>query len=98
LAEFHSDYLCIDETILDNETLEAACTATFGDVKKGGTFHTHPGFIDGLTQSGGFVMKANTKTNLAAEVFVNHGWDSFHLYERATDDRHLPNLRADDTW
>jgi noranthrone synthase len=40
-----------------------------------------------LTQSGGFVMKANTKTNLAAEVFVNHGWDSFHLYERATDDR-----------
>ncbi|KAJ6043159.1 type I iterative polyketide synthase [Penicillium canescens] len=87
LAEFHPDYRCIDETILDNETLEAACTVSFGDVKKGGTFHTHPGFIDGLTQSGGFVMNANTKTNLAAEVFVNHGWDSFQLYEPVTDDR-----------
>ncbi|KAJ6183799.1 type I iterative polyketide synthase [Penicillium mononematosum] len=87
LAEFHPDYRCIDETILDNETLEAACTVSFGDVKKGGTFHTHPGFIDGLTQSGGFVMNANTKTNLAAEVFVNHGWDSFQLYESVTDDR-----------
>ncbi|KAJ6078394.1 type I iterative polyketide synthase [Penicillium canescens] len=54
LAEFHPDYRCIDETILDNETLEAAFT------------------------SGGFVMNANTKTN--------HGWDSFQLYERVTDD------------
>src|SRR3954470_6118327 len=34
------------------ETLEAACTVSFGDVKKCGTFHTHPGFIDGLTLSG----------------------------------------------
>ncbi|GIJ99615.1 type I iterative polyketide synthase [Aspergillus viridinutans] len=87
LAEFHPDYRCIDETILDNETLEAASMVSFGDVKKGGTFHTHPGFIDGLTQSGGFVMNANTKTNLGVEVFVNHGWDSFQLYESVTDDR-----------
>ncbi|KAJ5150806.1 type I iterative polyketide synthase [Penicillium canariense] len=87
LAEFHPDYRCIDETILDNETLEAASMVSFGDVKKGGNFHTHPGFIDGLTQSGGFVMNANTKTNLGVEVFVNHGWDSFQLYERVTDDR-----------
>lgn len=87
LAEFHPDYRCIDETILDNETLEAASMVSFGDVKKGGTFHAHPGFIDGLTQSGGFVMNANTKTNLGVEVFVNHGWDSFQLYERVTDDR-----------
>ncbi|KAF7180566.1 hypothetical protein CNMCM7691_009857 [Aspergillus felis] len=87
LAEFHPDYRCIDETILDNETLEAASLVSFGDVKKGGNFHTHPGFIDGLTQSGGFVMNANTKTNLGVEVFVNHGWDSFQLYESVTDDR-----------
>ncbi|GIC88991.1 type I polyketide synthase [Aspergillus udagawae] len=87
LAEFHPDYRCIDETILDNETLEAASMVSFGDVKKGGTFHTHPGFIDGLTQSGGFVMNANTKTNLGVEVFVNHGWDAFQLYESVTDDR-----------
>ncbi|KAJ9400459.1 hypothetical protein DTO282F9_2646 [Paecilomyces variotii] len=87
LAEFHPDYRCIDETILDNETLEAACTVSFGNVKKEGVFHTHPGYIDGLTQSGGFVMNANDKTNLGVEVFVNHGWDSFQLYEPVTDDR-----------
>lgn len=60
---------------------------SFGGVKKGGTFTAHPGFLDGLTQSGGFVMNANNKSCLGVEVFVNHGWDSFQIYENVTDDR-----------
>jgi hypothetical protein len=87
LAEFHADYRCIDETVLDNENLEAACIVSFGGIKKGGVFHTHPGYIDGLTQSGGFIMNANDQSNLGLEVFVNHGWDSFQLFEKITNDR-----------
>jgi hypothetical protein len=86
LADFHHDYRCIDETIYDNENYEAACTVSFGQMKKGGTFHTHPGAIDGLTQSGGFAMNANAKTELKTEVFVNHGWDSFQIFEPIRDD------------
>jgi iterative type I PKS product template protein len=87
LAEFHPDYRCIDETVLDNENLEAACVVSFGEIKKGGTFHTHPGYIDGLTQSGGFIMNANDRCDLRTEVFVNHGWDSFQLFEKVVTDR-----------
>jgi hypothetical protein len=86
LADFHPEYRCIDETIYDNDAYEAACTVSFGQMKKGGSFHTHPGAIDGLTQSGGFIMNANEKTNLQAEVFVNHGWDSFQIFEPIRDD------------
>ena len=87
LADFHPDYRCIDETILDNKALEAACTVSFGGMKKGGVFHCHPAYIDGLTQSGGFIMNANDNANLAADVFVNHGWDSFQLFDKIRDDR-----------
>ena len=85
LADFHDDYKCIDETILDNDSLEAACTVSFGGIKKGGVFHTHPGYIDGLTQSGGFIMNANDKVDLNTTVHVNHGWDTFQIFENIDD-------------
>jgi len=87
LAQFHPDYRGVDEVILDNDTLEALCRISFGNVKKGGTFHTHPGYIDGLTQSGGFVMNANDKADLGVEVYVNHGWKSFQLFEEISPDK-----------
>ncbi|KAF2168849.1 hypothetical protein M409DRAFT_20864 [Zasmidium cellare ATCC 36951] len=92
LADFHKDYRCIDETIYDNANYEAACTVSFGQMKHGGKFHTHPGAIDGLTQSGGFIMNANENTNLEQEVFVNHGWDSFQMFEPIRHDRQYKTL------
>lgn len=87
LAQFHQDYKAIDEVILNSNTLEASSKVSFGDVKKGGTFHTHPAFIDGLTQSGGFAMNCNDKANLDVEVFINHGWGSFQIFEEISGDK-----------
>ncbi|OXV11267.1 hypothetical protein Egran_00972, partial [Elaphomyces granulatus] len=87
VAEFHPDYKCIDEAILDNETLEVACHVDCSRMKKGGTFHTHPGALDGLTQSGGFAMNANEKVKIDAELFVSHGWDGFQIFEKVTHER-----------
>jgi len=81
LANFHGDYKAIDEVVLNSNTLEASSKVSFGDVKKGGVFHTHPAFIDGLTQSGGFTMNCNDSADLDVEVFINHGWESFQLFE-----------------
>lgn len=86
LAEFNPDYHCIDEVLYDHDSYEAVCRVSFGQIKKGGTFHINPGAVDGLTQSGGFVMNANEKTKLETDVFVNHGWDDFQLFEIIRDD------------
>ncbi|KAM3449461.1 hypothetical protein MY3296_006926 [Beauveria thailandica] len=86
LAEFDPDYQCVDETVYDNDSYEAACTVSFGRMKKGGVFHTHPAALDVLTQSGGFIMNANEGTDLDKDVFVNHGWDGFELYETIRHD------------
>ena len=87
LAQFHQDYRAIDEVIIDSNTLEACSRVHFKDVKAAGTFNTHPAYIDGLTQSGGFVMNCNDNNNLDDEVFVNHGWKSFQIYEPLTADK-----------
>jgi iterative type I PKS product template protein len=87
LAKFHRDYQGIDEVIIDSNTLEAASRVNFKDVKVGGTFHTHPAYIDGLTQSAGFVMNCNDHNDLDVEVFVNHGWKSLQLYESLSPEK-----------
>ncbi|RYC62694.1 hypothetical protein CHU98_g3504 [Xylaria longipes] len=81
LAQFHGDYKAIDEVVLDSSTLEALSRVSFGSVKKGGDFHTHPAIIDALTQSCGFAMNCNDNSDLDVEVFMNHGWGSFQLFE-----------------
>ncbi|TQV91536.1 polyketide synthase [Cordyceps javanica] len=86
LAEFDPDYHCIDEVLYDSDNYEAVCTVSFNQMKKSGTFYINPGAIDGLTQSGGFVMNANDGTNLNTDVFVNHGWDDFQVFEPIRDD------------
>ncbi|KAM3080825.1 hypothetical protein ACMFMF_002740 [Clarireedia jacksonii] len=87
LAQFHQDYKAIDEVILNSNTLEASSKVSFDDVKKGGTFQTHPAFIDGLTQSAGFAMNCNDKADLDVEVFINHGWGSFQIFEEISGDK-----------
>ncbi|KAL2808100.1 beta-ketoacyl synthase [Aspergillus granulosus] len=81
LARFHADYRAIDEVVLDSSTLEASSRLSFGSVKRGGDFHTHPAIIDALTQSCGFAMNCNDHTDLDVEVFMNHGWGSFQIFE-----------------
>lgn len=87
LAQFHQDYRAIDEVIINSNTLEASSRVNFKDVKAEGNFHTHPAYIDGLTQSGGFVMNCNDNNDLDVEVFVNHGWKSLQLYEELSADK-----------
>ncbi|KAL4758755.1 ketoacyl-synt-domain-containing protein [Aspergillus foveolatus] len=81
LARFHDDYRTIDEIVLNSTTLEASSRLAFGTVKRDGKFHTHPALIDSLTQSCGFAMNCNDSADLDVEVFMNHGWGSFQIFE-----------------
>ncbi|MCJ1436265.1 fusarubin cluster-polyketide synthase [Xylographa pallens] len=81
LARFHNNYRAIDEIVLNSKTLEASSRLSFGSVEKSGNFHTHPAVIDSLTQSCGFAMNCNDNTDLDVEVFMNHGWGSFQIFE-----------------
>ena len=81
LARFHDDYRAIDEVVLDSNTLEATSKLSFGTVKRDGCYHTHPAVIDALTQSCGFTMNCNDSVDLDKEVFMNHGWGSFQIFE-----------------
>ncbi|CAI7591626.1 unnamed protein product [Penicillium glandicola] len=87
LARFHGDYRAIDEIVLNSTTLEASSRLSFGSVKRGGHFHTHPAIIDSLTQSCGFTMNCNDSTDLDVEVWMNHGWGSFQMYETMDFDK-----------
>lgn len=87
LAKFHEDYRAIDEIVLNSETLEASSRLSFGDVKRGGTYHTHPAIIDSLTQSCGFTMNCNDRSDLDKEVFMNHGWGSLQIFEPLSFDK-----------
>lgn len=83
LAQFHADYRAIDEVVLNSNTLEASCRVSFGSVKRNvdDRFHTHPAIIDALSQSCGFIMNCNDGCDLDVEVFMNHGWGSFQIYD-----------------
>lgn len=81
LAKFHPDYRVAGELLLDSETLEAASRSNFTNVKRGGTFHTHPGVLDGLSQICGFAMNCNDYADLDGDVYMNHGWRSLQIFE-----------------
>ena len=87
LADFDPKYRALDEIVLDSAGMEASSIANFGGIKNEGTFFTNPGYIDALSQSAGFVMNANERSNLELEVFVNHGWEAFQLFETLTPDK-----------
>jgi iterative type I PKS product template protein len=81
LADFDPNYRGIESIVLDSDAMEACSTVNFAGLKNEGEFHTHPAFIDALSQVAGFVMNANDKSDLSQEVFVNHGWSSFQILE-----------------
>lgn len=86
LAEFHPDHKLVEDIVLDSQTHEATARVSFGqlladDGKHAGTFHTHPGVVDALTQPAGFALNGAETTDLDKEVYINHGWGSFYLFE-----------------
>ena len=81
VAQFHPDYRAVDELVLDSDTFEALSKVNFSQVKSLGSFSTHPAYIDVLTQTAGFVMNCKDSTDLESEIYINHGWDSFQVFE-----------------
>lgn len=86
LAEFHPDHKLVEDILLDSQTHEATARVSFGqllgeDGKHVGSFHTHPGVVDALTQPAGFALNGADTTDLDKEVYINHGWGSFYLFE-----------------
>jgi len=81
LATFHPDYKLLDKLILDEPTLEACSKLNFSSVQPGGKFAAHPGYIDAITQVGGFAMNAKDSTDLDKITYVNHGWESFQIFD-----------------
>ena len=81
LANFDSKYRGLLSVTMNSGSYEAYSTVDFSSIKAEGTFHTHPAFIDALSQIGGFVMNCNDLSDLNKEVYVNHGWGAFHMME-----------------
>lgn len=81
VAHFHPDYKLLDNLVLDEATLESCSHLSFDRIKPGGKFFAHPAAIDAITQVGGFAMNAKDSTDLDVDVYVNHGWESFQIYE-----------------
>ncbi|KAJ4320237.1 hypothetical protein N0V94_003501 [Neodidymelliopsis sp. IMI 364377] len=87
VAHFHPDYKLLDNVILDETTMEACSTITTSKITSKGDFAAHPAYVDAITQLGGFSLNAQDSTDLDVTVFVNHGWESFQLFEEARPDR-----------
>lgn len=81
LARFHPDYQAAGEVLLKSDTLEAATRLSFNNVNRVGSYHTHPGVIDALSQSCGFIMNCNDFADVDGDAFMNHGWSSLQLFE-----------------
>ncbi|KAK4656805.1 Type I Iterative PKS [Podospora pseudocomata] len=81
MATFHPDYKLLDNLILKEAENEATCKMNFSDAKSEGDFAAHPAYVDAITQVAGFAMNASDETDIAKEVYVNHGWGSLQIYE-----------------
>ena len=83
LVKYSEEYRSLQEIILDSNAMEALGTALFVTpaVMNEMSFHTHPLYVDSFCQVAGFVMNANNASDLGVKVYVNHGWDSFRLFE-----------------
>ncbi|OCL05426.1 ketoacyl-synt-domain-containing protein [Glonium stellatum] len=83
LADFDRGYRGLKEIVLNSEAMAAASKMDFSVIphQDGEVYCAHPAYVDSLSQSAGFVMNANEASDLEAECFVNHGWESFQLYE-----------------
>ncbi|KAM0813241.1 putative Polyketide synthase [Seiridium cardinale] len=87
MAHFHPDYKLLDDLVLDEGGDEAVSMMDFSAAQTDGTFAAHPAYVDAITQVAGFALNANDNTDIEKEVFVNHGWESFQIYEPLTKNK-----------
>lgn len=81
MAHFHPDYKLLDNLVLNEAENEATSIMDFSTASDGGTYAAHPAYVDSITQVAGFAMNANDDTDISEQVFVNHGWESFQVYQ-----------------
>lgn len=85
LADFDRGYRGLKEIVLDSKAMAAASKVDLGALERredeDAIYSAHPAYVDSFSQSAGFVMNANERSDLEVECFVNHGWKSFQLYE-----------------
>ena len=82
LAQFDPSYQYVSEIVLDSKMFESTSKVSFAESSKSSKFHTNPAHINAFAESGGFVMNCNESSDLDKEIFVNHGWKSFRIYEK----------------
>ncbi|XPT03478.1 Noranthrone synthase [Ascochyta lentis] len=87
VAHFHPDYKLLDNVIFDESTMEACSTVNTAKITSKGDFAAHPAYVDAITQLGGFSLNAQDSTDIDVSVFVNHGWESFQIFEAAQPDK-----------
>ena len=82
LAQFHADIRGLKEIVLDSRAMAAAARVDLTKIKRPESqdFMAHPASIDTFCQIAGFIMNANENSDPEKEAFVNHGWDTLHLY------------------
>ncbi|KOC17636.1 aflC / pksA / pksL1 / polyketide synthase [Aspergillus flavus AF70] len=81
MARFNPDYMLLDYLVLNEAENEAASGVDFSLGSSEGTFAAHPAHVDAITQVAGFAMNANDNVDIEKQVYVNHGWDSFQIYQ-----------------
>ncbi|PHH83219.1 hypothetical protein CDD82_2991 [Ophiocordyceps australis] len=84
LADFDKGYRGLQTIVLDNQAMAAGSLVDFSKLSANDNakFHVHPGYLDSLLQSAGFVMNARDSTDLEFECFINHGWGSLTMLQR----------------
>jgi naphtho-gamma-pyrone polyketide synthase len=75
IVEYAPPYQGMREVFLDSHDLEAFSTVKFQVDDQG--FHFNPQWMDSVGGIAGFIMNGNDSPHPNAEVFINHGWDSF---------------------
>ena len=100
LAQFDPSYQAVTEIVLDSNELESTSQVNFANCDSTGKFHTNPAYINALSETGGFVMNCNDKADLERDIFVNHGWKSFCMYEKLSPSKsyrtHVKMQEAED--
>ncbi len=87
LAQFDPSYQAVTEIILDSNELESTSQVNFANCNIAGDFHTNPIYINALSESGAFVMNCKDNADLEKEIFINHGWKSFRIYEKLSPNK-----------
>lgn len=81
LSAYDPPYRGVSTALLDSPNYEAVGTVKFNHPRQDGTYQINPYLLDNLCQPALITMNANDQADLNKEVFVNHGWESFHFFK-----------------